>query len=153
MPRDPEVVQEDVRVAVRVARYMGTLAQMLAERGMYMSGSVYRMPRDVFDALPGDEVVSITTTNGRESAFWWRTFEGVDFFTTEPPIGMRRASSAGRGDVDVLLATQKTVTTECPDCSDGSIELALLIRRARRMRSRATSGLATRARRAAGRVG
>ena len=29
--------------------------------------------------------------------------------------------------MDVLLATQKTVTTECPDCSDGSIELAVLI--------------------------
>ena len=29
--------------------------------------------------------------------------------------------------MDVLLATQKTVTTECPECSDGSIELAVLI--------------------------
>ena len=85
MPRDPEVVQEDVRVAVRVARYMGTLAQMLDERGMYMSKSVYRMPRDVFDALPGDTVLSFPATKEGESAFWTRACEGVDFFTNEPP--------------------------------------------------------------------
>ena len=83
--RDPELVQAEVHTLVLIARTQATMRAVMDPLGVHVDAGVHNVPRDVFDALPGGEVVSFPAPNEGGSAFWSRRVSDVPFYTTEPP--------------------------------------------------------------------
>lgn len=72
---------EVTAIAGTVNRSLDAIAGIVA--GRHQSGGIHNMPRDAFDAIPGDSL-HLVRDNGNGSDFWTKSIGSVVFYTDEP---------------------------------------------------------------------